>query len=236
MKSNISIVTTAKNETLNVEGWTDLVMKLRKHFQYEFKLVWVDNDSSDDTYHKALQKASDIDSFSVLINSNAGGYGDGIRYALSNCQTEYALVVPSDLQYSFEDCAQVISRFLGQEGTGRVGSILTFRKQRLDSRFNWVRGHAWRILSSTILNLPYRYDPASQLKLIRKDLGLKCRTSNFVWDIETTLVCYQENEDLAIVDVTLHKRTGGISSLPKLPFLAELQALRSLYRFRKTLD
>jgi glycosyltransferase involved in cell wall biosynthesis len=236
MLSELTIVSSARNERENVDLFVELVRELRIHFAYPIKVVIVDNGSSDGTYQKLSEISNSLMGFRAVRNETPGGYGDGIGLALSLCQTKYALIVPSDLQYRTQDCIKVLEAFLGLNSSSSSVAIFTFRRNRFDSAFARKRGEIWRYLCIKMLRLPSYFDPASQLKILPIDISMNCKSHNFIWDIESTWRVYNFQASIFMVDVTLYDRTKGESSLSAIFFVSELVALRSLITLRRQLE
>jgi glycosyltransferase involved in cell wall biosynthesis len=228
-------VSTAYNESDNLYDLFRLIEEIRLHFGFCFPAIIVDNESKDGSYEKMREIASQSRGYSVVKNSDSMGYGDGVRFGLENSESEMTLVLPSDLQYSAADCISVIDTYLANSSNEASPSVLTFRRQRLDSKYNRVRGFIWRHFCCWILKIPRNYDPASQLKLIPTMVGLKCESHNFIWDIESTYTIVSNYNSNLVVDVCLYQRTKGKSTLSASIFVAEFRALKSLLSLRRRL-
>lgn len=104
MLSEVTIVGTAHNEASNVSDYINLILELRKYFSVAFDFVFVSNGSEDNTFEDARLKTQGVNKCRVVENEFAGGYGDGLKRALFECNTQYIFIIPTDLQYSLQDC------------------------------------------------------------------------------------------------------------------------------------
>lgn len=233
MLSEVTIVGTAHNEASNVSDYINLILELRKYFSVAFDFVFVSNGSEDNTFEDARLKTQGVNKCRVVENEFAGGYGDGLKRALFECNTQYIFIIPTDLQYSLQDCIQVLEQFSLAKNLSQSLAILTFRIKRFDSNWAKFRGRLWRIYVNHVFNLPKYFDPASQLKILPLDLALLCKSRNFIWDVESAVRLARLGVTVNFVDVSLHKRKKGSSSLPRQMFASEKLALKSIRQLKR---
>lgn len=228
----ISIVTTALNESDNISDFMGLIASLRKLFEQDFQVVFVDNGSSDST-QSLLETFAALDRDLHLVTNSVGSlYADGIEEALKNSSTDYNLLVPSDMQFSLSDIEKVLvafSRITGG-GTDKHHFIFTQRVVRNDGRYNKWRGNLWRSLVTSLFGIDKSLDPASQLRIVCRDCVNGGAARNFLWDIETAVRFTQGSTKWSQVGVTFNSRLKGQSTLGTNRLKAEISAFIGLLK------
>jgi glycosyltransferase involved in cell wall biosynthesis len=220
------------NEAENVELFLQLYESICKHFSFEFSIVIVNNASTDDTLRKLNAISRRFPKMDVVDNPYGKGYGDGVQFGLQKCQTQYALIITSDLQYSYSDAITLIELFIQLVCTSpKQFSIQTNRRRRLDGFYSGIRGRCWKRVLNTLFHFPHYFDPASQLKIVPVDTAIRCKSSDFTWDIEQILVARNQNLQMEVVPISFYPRKFGKSSLSQGILSAEFTAFNRLRNF-----
>ena len=233
----ITIISTAYNEEESLENFFEACNSIRKILEIEFPIVLVNNGSTDLTLTILNAFASRSRKVTVIDNPHGKGYGDGINAAIEKVMTPYVLILPSDLQFSAADATKVIKHFIELYNFKEQHlNILTFRKRRLDSIYNRIRGQIWKLFLRSLFRLPRALDPASQLKLICTDCCSNISESSFLWDVVQSISSCASASKAEVVPVTLYARAHGNSSLKGSPMENELLAFRRLMAIRKEMS
>ena len=225
--SRITICTTMFNEENNVRDFLQIINGIREFFHFNFPLIIVNNGSTDAT-QKMLDDFVPKTANTTLLFNPGTGYGDGVCAALKTAMTDYALLITSDLQYSYADATRMIEKFLQFYDKSDYFCLLSNRETRLDSLYQVLRGRLWKWLLIKIFGLPNNFDPASQLKIVPVGLSLSLTSRDFIWDIEQVLTCIRRNIETEVIPVSFFPRKNGKSSLSGGFFKAELNAARRL--------
>ena len=229
---NITIVSSGLNESENIPDFMSLIQELRSFFRNDFRVVFVDNGSTDIS-PVLLSKYAEFDKELTLIANPLGSqYADGIEAALSNSTTNYCLLIPSDMQFAFQDIVNVLESFLEftLEGKRLHCMILTRRKLRNDGFYNKWRGMLWRRIVTALFGVNASLDPASQLRIICRDCVKKGTARNFLWDVENMAKFTRKSTNWFLVDVAFNPRLKGHSTLGSKRLRLELSAFFGLIR------
>ena len=136
MMKNVTIV------VLNWNGWKDTISCLEslKKLDYEnFKLVVVDNASTDDSVTKIQQAVSGIELLQTGANLGfGGGCNTGIRHALS-CGAEYIWLVNSDAVADSNALSALVDVADHNPALASVGSVL-YEVDQMDKVQLWGGG------------------------------------------------------------------------------------------------
>lgn len=229
---NINIVTSGLNESENIPDFMSLIQELRSFFKNNIEVVFVDNGSTDIS-PILLSKYAEFDKQLTLIANPLGSqYADGIEAALNKSTTNYSLLIPSDMQFAFQDIVNVLESFLEYtlEGKRLHCMILTHRKLRYDGFYNEWRGRFWRRIVIALFGMNASLDPASQLRIICRDCVKKGTARNFLWDVENIAKFTRKSTNWFLVDVTFNPRLKGRSTLASKRLRSELSAFFGLMR------
>jgi len=227
---NVSICTSMYNEEENLEELFANFLEVRRYFDFKFPIIIVDNGSTDSSMDLARIKCSKMDLVTTVFN-RGNGWGDGIRSALKRCETDYALITSSDLQYNVEDWCKLIEVFINSGTNISPFCVFSRRKFRFDSFYESLRGKLWRKFLVFILRLPRQFDPASQLKLVNVNHALKATSHDFIWDIENVVQAINHDLAIRVVEISFWPRKYGSSSLRKGFLRTEIHAMRRLLHF-----
>lgn len=237
LSNQLSIISTAYNEEENIKFFFDECERIRQFAGETLPLILVNNGSKDHTLQRMKGQLSRVDNVRIINNPSGNGYGSGIQAALKNMSTQYALIFPTDLQYSTFDAKRVIDKFLMLSSVEKSHiCILTYRYNRKDSIYNRIRGWLWRHIVCILLKLPHYLDPASQLRLICRDCSLNISEESFLWDIIQTKQSNEKISPTNVISVTLHPRIRGVSSLKRFMFRDEFFAFKKLLDIRHDMN
>jgi glycosyltransferase involved in cell wall biosynthesis len=197
----------------------------------DVKAILVNNGSKDQTLSKLNSQYKGELSIVVLDNPNPGGYGLGVNYGISQADTSYVLILPSDLQFQFGDVNRLIStaKSLCADFESKHANIFTKRK-RLDGVFASIRGIIWSYIVSLFLRIPRNLDPASQLKLLCRCCIPSLVSSDFMWDLELSYKLINTGKTPQVIDVDFQARIMGKSSVSSYPIRTEVEALKKLIK------
>lgn len=228
------IVTTMLNEVDNLPNFVDLVIRIRTAFALDISAVLVDNGSTDNTKPFFDENYSNYPFLRMVQNPQGLTYADGIELALLNSEGDYALFIPSDMQFDFEGVRSVVSVFLEftNGGSDLHRPVLSIRTYRKDGAVNSIRGWLWKRIVLGIMGFDRYLDPASQLRILCKDCLRSIDSRNFLWDIESLYYAIKYATAWKTVNVTFHQRAFGASSLEGNPIRTGLNAIRELFKIR----
>jgi glycosyltransferase involved in cell wall biosynthesis len=230
----IQAISTMRNEASNIVDFVRTIEHLRRELGIELSATVVDNGSTDDS-QTVIRQLSHLPYLKFLRNPENSSYADGIELALANCNSEYVLFIPGDMQFHLDDISLVLRHFLlkyGENGK-KPFAIFTSRSIRNDGHYSRIRGIIWKKFCCNHLKISQNLDPASQLRIIPNRIIDKLEARNFIWDIECLLKTLDKVHSYDVVDVSFHKRIRGRSSLDKRPWVPVIQALTALYALKK---
>ena len=228
----LSIVASFHNEQEGISKFFEQLMLLIKN-NSNIDAVLIDNASIDQTYEELLNQGKFQKSIKVIQNPSGLGYGDGIRIAIKESTHNHVLIFPGDLQYSGIDAQKLINIYSNFSHNERKHlNIFTNRNSRLDGKYNKARGYVWKKFIQILFDLPSNSDPASQLRILCKCCIIESNTSDFFWDLEVFIHCFQKKFIIGTVEVLFFPRAFGKSSNSSKLFRTELKALQNLIKMR----
>lgn len=231
----LTIISSFYNEE---NGVNSFVLGLRTCMQShdDVQAILVNNGSTDKTLSELNSHSKDAYSIKVFDNPTPGGYGLGVNFGISQSVTSYVLILPSDLQFQFEDVSRLIStaRILSSNFESKHVNIFSKRK-RLDGPFASVRGKIWALIVNLFLKIPYKLDPASQLKLLCRCCIPDMVSTDFMWDLELSYKMNIDNKIQDLLEVEFRPRITGKSSVAIFPIRTEIMALKKLINLFKNL-
>ena len=221
--SDISIITSARNESEGVPNLKRYISALEKNANFDTHFIIIDNNSTDDTY-RALQNAFGGDSDkSVYRLENSTSFREGIEYAFTKVTTPYVMIFPSDLQHPVEDSIALLNNF--EQHCGAHDNFAVFSNRvRLDGAFNRFRGTIYRkivkFLCPSLLS-----DPSSPLKAFTFNPNVLPESKLFLnFDIELQFNLLSSGyRFLEVPSFFVPRRTG--KSNFRLDLIAILKAL-----------
>jgi hypothetical protein len=231
----LTIVSSFYNE---VNGVNSFFLGLRNCLQShdDVRAILINNGSTDETLRELNSHFKEGYAVNVFDNPTPGGYGQGVNFGVSQSVTSYVLILPSDLQFRFEDVGRLISaaRMMSSNFETKHVNIFTKRK-RLDGPFASVRGKIWALVVNLFLKIPYKLDPASQLKLLCRCCIPDIASTDFMWDLELSYKMNLGGKIQDVLKVEFRPRITGKSSVTIFPIRTEIVALKKLMNLSKDL-
>jgi hypothetical protein len=231
----LTIISSFYNEELGVDPYfVGLRDCLAAH--PDTKAILVNNGSVDMTLNNLYSQDKRNLLITILDNPRPGGYGLGVDFGISKADTPYVLILPSDLQFRFDDVGRLISTAQSLSANFELKHVNIFTKRnRLDGAFASARGKIWGCIISAILKIPRSLDPASQLKLMCRCCIPPLVSSDFMWDLELCQKTLQGGKKFQMFEVNFQSRMTGKSSISSFPIRTELEALKKLINLAKKL-
>lgn len=231
----LTIVSSFYNEENGVDSF---FLGLRNCLQShnDVQVILVNNGSTDETLRELHSHVKETSAINVFDNPTPGGYGQGVNFGVSQSVTSYVLILPSDLQFQFEDVGRLIStaRMLSSNFESKHINIFSKRK-RLDGPFASVRGKIWALIVDLFLKIPHELDPASQLKLLCRCCIPDIASTDFMWDLELSYKMNIDGKIQDVLEVNFRPRTTGKSSVAIFPIRTEIVALKKLMTLSKNM-
>lgn len=110
MKNDVTIVVAAYNEEQNLEDAVGSVTTAGRASKVDYRILIVDDGSTDATGKIAEKLAKKNKSIKVLHNRKNMGLGNAFRYALAHVETTYVTVFPGDNDLSGDSLCEVMKR------------------------------------------------------------------------------------------------------------------------------
>jgi len=136
---NVDIIIPCFNEDKNIKtlvnSWEEVLSRNPNFF------VWfVDNGSTDSTNKNLMNCLSNINSenMKVLTIRENKGYGNGIKYGISNSKNEIVCWTHADLQIPSVDVEQIINEHLMLKNNKVVMKGTRINRNRLDQFFTFM--------------------------------------------------------------------------------------------------
>jgi glycosyltransferase involved in cell wall biosynthesis len=136
---NVDIIIPCFNEDKNIKtlvnSWEEVLSRNANFF------VWfVDNGSTDSTNKNLMNCLSNINSenMKVLTIQKNKGYGNGIKYGISNSKNEIVCWTHADLQIPSVDVEQIINEHLKLKNNKAVMKGTRINRNRLDQFFTFM--------------------------------------------------------------------------------------------------
>lgn len=231
----LTIISSFYNEELGVDPYfMGLRVCLAAH--PGTKAILVNNGSVDMTLSKLHSQVKQDLFITVVDNPRPGGYGLGVNFGILKAETPYVLILPSDLQFQFDDVERLISTAQSLSANFELKHVNIFTKRkRLDGAFASIRGKIWAKIVNAVLKIPSDLDPASQLKLLCKCCIPPLVSSDFMWDLELCQKTLKSGKEFQMFQVSFQPRMTGKSSISTFPIRTELEALKKLIALSKKL-
>ena len=226
---------TLYNEEASVPHITKLVLEVLKRFPDD-QFVFVDNGSTDRT-HLMLSSAFQYNqSVRVIQNTNSRGYGDGIRRVLSEVKTENVLTFPGDFQFQINEIIRIRDFWETKKHKPQHWNLFSVRK-RNDGVYQATRGKIWRIVLCSFFGISFRFDPASQLRVLCIDCIGPLDANDFTIDIEMLkkLISSRNLNQIGTCRARFTPRGEGKSSIDKGIFMTEIRVVLACLKLRRTL-
>ena len=126
MKKKISIVIPSYNEDLNIMSGYESIITIMQKTNYDYELIYVDNNSYDDSYKIFIELVKKDDKVKVVRYSRNFGYQMALKGGIDNSSGDCVICIDGDLQ----DPPELILEFLKkwEEGYKVVYGIRKSRK------------------------------------------------------------------------------------------------------------
>ena len=126
MKKKISIVIPSYNEDLNIMSGYESIITIMQKTNYDYELIYVDNNSYDDSYKIFIELVQKDDKVKVVRYSRNFGYQMALKGGIDNSSGDCVICIDGDLQ----DPPELILEFLKkwEEGYKVVYGIRKSRK------------------------------------------------------------------------------------------------------------
>lgn len=229
----LTVAATFYNEEGNISS-LEQMYKAFCQVDPEIQFVFVDNNSADNTYNRLVTSFGSCENVILLSNRKSAGYGDGVRSALSVIHEGYVLLFPGDFQFSIDELLRFLTYWKTNCQSQHHMSVLT-QRIRQDGVYAALRGKVWRLLVCKMFQIPGRFDPASQLKILCVDCIPSCTETTFTYDIELAykLTSKVSKVKLETFRVKFSPRIDGKSSIHRGIIKTELHVLISAMQLRK---
>ena len=225
-KKLISVVTTAFNESKNIEKsvleWNKFLIKNK----ISSEIVVYNDGSTDDTYKKLKTLKKKIKNLKILNGKKNKGYGFGMRKSINKSTGEFLVTIDSDNQYFLSN----IKKFLPYIKKGNI----FFTGHRVKKKDSFIKIFADLILRQ-IVRIVFRTklkDTNCALKMFQAKILKKIRLSSNDYKFPTELCLKIENKGIQIIDLPVahsHRKDGKSSInliLTSLKFLKFLFLLK----------
>tara|TARA_B100000963_G_C22615475_1_gene667101 strand:+ start:91 stop:804 length:714 start_codon:yes stop_codon:yes gene_type:complete len=225
-KKLISVVTTAFNESKNIEKsvleWNKFLIKNK----ISSEIVVYNDGSTDDTYKKLKTLKKKIKNLKILNGKKNKGYGFGMRKSINKSTGEFLVTIDSDNQYFLSN----IKKFLPYIKKGNI----FFTGHRVKKKDSFIKIFADLILRQ-IVRIVFRTklkDTNCALKMFQAKILKKIRLSSNDYTFPTELCLKIENKGIQIIDLPVahsHRKDGKSSInliLTSLKFLKFLFLLK----------
>ena len=225
-KIMISVVTTAFNESNNIEKSVLEWNKFLSKNNIPSEVIVYNDGSTDDTFEKLKILKKKIKNLKVLSGKKNKGYGFGMRKAINNSTGKYLVTIDSDNQYYLSN----IKKFLPYTKKG----YLFFTGHRLKKKDSAIKIFA-DLMLRYIVRMIFRTkikDTNCALKMFHRKLLKKIKLTSTDYSFPTELCLKTENKNIKIIDLPVkhsHRIDGKssinliITSLKFLIFLFQLK-------------
>ena len=231
----VTFATTLYNEELNILRIREFYTKIDSA-ETSCKFIFVDNNSTDNTYQKLLNEFKNLSNVKIVRNKTSRGYGDGFRRIIQETESPYVLIYPGDFQFDQDEIFRFLS--LWREKYKDVSHCSYFSvRRRLDGIYSGLRGLTWRLLLCAMFRIPFRLDPASQLRILCIDCIPETSSSDFTVDIEIVKKMQIRHGAGKMLSSTVNftPRLDGKSSIEKGLLITELRVAMAAIKLRRKL-
>ena len=230
---SITYATTLFNEESNVPRLREFYTNLGLEAQGT-QFLFIDNNSSDGTHQKLQKEFKNLQNVKIVSNTISKGYGDGFRRIIQETETPFVLIYPGDFQFTAIEISRFVSTWrLECQGSQHVGYFSV--RRRLDGIYAATRGRMWRLLLCAAFRIPFKFDPASQLRILCIDCIPKTSSFDFTVDIEVLKKILSQPKLCKTLSskVNFTSRLDGKSSIEKGFLLTEFKVVIAAINLRK---
>ncbi len=206
--SDLTIIVPAYNEEESLPAFLDEMLPYCQ--QNEFKLIIVDDGSSDGT-RKILESAAKSDWLRVIHHKVNKGYGGAIKTAIKEVKTDYLITIDADGQHALEDVGKLFDYLKATDADMVVGR----RSSHHDTKYRRLGKYLIRSIAKILMPIPIT-DLNSGMKVYRSDLARKyihlCPDAMAYSDI-ITLVFINQKHLVLEKDILIRSRKHGTSTI-----------------------
>ena len=202
---NFSIVIPAYNEEDNIPLLLDQIFNSLKETQYNYEVIIVDDNSTDNTYTAFLQNLN-IKNKKIIRNNKNYGQSKSILFGIQKASHENIVTLDADLQNDPLDIIKLAKCYFNSNEYKMVAGIRTIRR---DSYL--------KILSSKIANKVRAFilkdncpDTGCSLKIFKKKIFLNFKFFDGIHRFLPALFI-GNNFKIKYIDVNHRHRINGIS-------------------------
>jgi len=206
--SDLTIIVPAYNEEQSLPAFLD---EIRPYCQQnEFKLIIVDDGSTDET-RNILENSTEGDWLTVIHHKVNKGYGGAIKTAIKKVTTDYLITIDADGQHTLEDVAKLFDYLKATDADMVVGKRSSYH----DTKYRRLGKFLIRSIAKMLMPIPIT-DLNSGMKVYRSDLARKyihlCPDAMAYSDI-ITLVFINQKHLVLEKDILIRSRKHGTSTI-----------------------
>ena len=206
--SDLTIIVPAYNEEQSLPAFLD---EIRPYCQQnEFKLIIVDDGSTDET-RNILENSTEGDWLTVIHHKVNKGYGGAFKTAIKKVTTDYLITIDADGQHTLEDVAKLFDYLKATDADMVVGKRSSYH----DTKYRRLGKFLIRSIAKMLMPIPIT-DLNSGMKVYRSDLARKyihlCPDAMAYSDI-ITLVFINQKHLVLEKDILIRSRKHGTSTI-----------------------
>ncbi len=218
-RSSVSIVIPARNE----EGHIDEIIERTPHFSGGTELIFVEGNSSDDTYAAIERAVADhADRDIHLFRQRGTGKGDAVRLGFAEATGDILVILDADMTVAPEDLPRFVEALEGGVGDFINGVRLVYPMQRRAMRFFNLLGNKFFSLAFSWLLQQRIKDTLCGTKVLRRtDYELIATNRSYFGDFDPfgdfDLLFGASRLNMKIVDMPIryHERTYGVTNISR---------------------
>ncbi len=217
---SLSIIIPAYNEEHSLRIFLPQVIDFCK--QRDYKLIVVNDGSTDGTKKILSEYLNDRSTLTVLHNKVNSGYGAAIKRGVREATTDFIITIDADGQHSLDDVDRLFKTAIDEDADMVVGN------RGVSSTFYRNIGK-WLIRTVTKILMPLDiHDINSGMKLYNTELAKKyisiCPETMAYSDIILLTFVYQKCRVIEI-PITIKPRTQGVSTINTMTAINTLREL-----------
>lgn len=206
--SNLTIIVPAYNEE---ESLPALLDELQEYcIQNEFKLIIVDDGSSDNT-KQIIDNIHKSDWLTVIHHKINRGYGSAIKTAIKQVKTDYLITIDADGQHDLDDVSNLFDYLKLTDADMVIGKRSTYH----DTNYRRVGKFLIRSIAKMLMPVPVT-DLNSGMKVYRADLAknyIRLCPDTMAYSDIITLVFINQKHLVVEKDIKIRPRTSGTSTI-----------------------
>jgi len=206
--SDLTIIVPAYNEEESLPVFLDEILPYCQ--QNKFKLIIVDDGSTDDT-RNILDNCPENEWLTVIHNKVNKGYGGAIKTAIKEVETDYLITIDADGQHALDDVGKLFDYLKATDADMVVGK----RSSDHDTKYRRLGKYLIRSIAKMLMPIPIT-DLNSGMKVYRADLARKyihlCPDAMAYSDI-ITLVFINQKHLVLEKGIMISPRKQGTSTI-----------------------